>query len=286
MEKRKKMTKDDTFKQDYNDLFSKRRMDSYADEQEYSKNLELIEFLTPKLCLFEVFVRNKILEHPSIKDKTAFILREITRQKQAEPKPPTFLALSLRNFMDDIKKPSPKTKLFLRINKILTLLTSCQDFIEKQELETDKLISSQSMGFWASIIDSNKNIRFLSDRNFLSKASSLLDITTQSQLIKSPEGVIKKKKLSRNDTLSYIQTTDNRLDWVVLFLVKNLRNRAFHWENLLKEDDKGHSRISVSLKIPEFQKKTIISIKKECIKDFMKLCLDACDNRLNKIYGK
>lgn len=271
--KGKKMTKDNVSKQDYDDLFSKRRMDSYADEKEYNKNLELIEFLTPKLCLFEVFVRNKILKHPSINNKTSFIFTEIAKQKQINLKPLAFTEYSLPKLRDDIKKHFEEVQenenLFKRIDSVLDY---CQKLVEEQELEIDKAISSQSMGFWASIINSNEEITFISDRDFLDKADPFLNIT-------SP------KKLSREETILRIKNTENKLDWVVLFLVKNLRNRAFHWENLLKVDDKGHSRISVSLEIPESQKKAIISIKTECIKDFINLCLDACDDRLKKIYG-
>lgn len=262
------------FMQDYEKLFSKRRMDSYTSEQEYNKNLELIKFLTPRLCLFEVFVRNKILEHSSIANKTSFILMEIAKQKQLELKPLVFTDHSLQKLRDDTKEYfdgiQNKEELFQRIDGVLTY---CQDFIENQELETDKIVSSQSLGFWASIISSKKKIQFLSDRDFLSNTSNFLDITPQNGL-------------SIDDTISYIQTTDNKLDWVVLFLIKNLRNRAFHWENLLKVDNRGHSRISVKIKIPNHKRHTIISIKTNSIRDFTDFCLDACDNRLKQICGE
>lgn len=271
-----KSMKEEIDKACFERLFSKVRVDSYTDINQYSANIRLIKDITPKLCLFEVFVRNKILSNPIITDRNLFVLQELKKQKGLDFLHPNPL-VDIQNCIEKIQILRERLKSFVNTHSLSNdendlfetidgMLNNAQKTREFQDSEIDKIISLQSLGFWATIINNHKKLTFLSDRNFLQNTSNFLNFS-------HPD------KINQRDIIQSLES-DNIVDWIVIFLIKNLRNRAFHWENLLKVTSKGYSRISISRNIPNRSKKLIISIKIEYIKNFLDLCLEACDDSL------
>lgn len=84
----------------------------------------------------------------------------------------------------------------------------------------------------------------------------------------------------KNTYLTQAYSDQKIKDQVAFFLLKNLRNRAFHWENLLKTQNKN-SRITASIK--HNNRDVYFEIRPKLIERFLGDMLKAVDMDLVKI---
>lgn len=113
-----------------------------------------------------------------------------------------------------------------------------------------QIISYQSLGFWLKVIDFYKIHNKLFDKAFL-------DTLDFKRYFSGNKNSIGKKKLRNYHKVS-----------IFLNLFRNLRNRAFHFENLYKLNEQGKPRLSVSVK--SGKEKIIISIETSKIELFLR----------------
>ncbi|WP_285818920.1 hypothetical protein [Helicobacter bilis] len=113
-----------------------------------------------------------------------------------------------------------------------------------------QIISHQSLGFWLKVIDFYKIHNKLFDKEFL-------DTLDFKRYFNGNKNSFKTKPLRNYQKVS-----------IFLNLFRNLRNRAFHFENLYKLNEQGKPRLSVSVK--SGKEKIIISIETSKIELFLR----------------
>lgn len=252
-------------------LFSKTRIESYESTQQYLSNLALVERITPIIGGLEVCIRNKI--HLAMSQKIdSYWIFDLIKQKdshidfrllfEALEKSDKKIFYTAR---DQIKKSNNYNRDYKDILKLIKIhFNHSAHKYETPQLKdrvVDILISRQSCGFWGEVLNKNPDIHYLNQPNFLNF-----------ELYNG--GIIK------NTYLTQAYSDQKIKDQVAFFLLKNLRNRAFHWENLLKTQNKN-SRITASIK--HNNRDVYFEIRPKLIERFLGDMLKAVDMDLVKI---
>lgn len=231
------------------ELFSKERMESYKDTEEYLENLRLVQGITPKLQILEVFIRNAIDCRMSQKYGDNWIALKIKTKHKADFSH-LFLLLDRcargeQIFQTEIEKIEKilhqnnhfshfctKRKLVGKILEILKILQeyhnqkSLRDFAYIKRELICILISRESLGFWVEIIrDENLNI-------FSSFHHMKLE---------------KYNGKPRDESVREIFLEDDFISYSTINLLRDIRNRAFHLEKLTSTN--GRKKHIVSTKI-------------------------------------
>ncbi|STP09345.1 CAAX protease [Helicobacter cinaedi] len=198
--------------EDYEFYFSKERMNSYDSVEQHNKNLHLISSISLYIGIFELFFRNKI--DSVIRDKT-------DNEEWLFNLMNSFNLLSF-DAMSEIEKNMYQN--FRKVNR-------------EQAKTHSQIVSRLTFGFWVNL---SKLLIFGWEDHGFAKVNytEILDVSK-----------IDLRKYDINNHILY----DNRLKLIfIVRLIQHIRNRAFHWENLLKikrEDNGRHiSNISASEK--------------------------------------
>lgn len=256
-------------------LFSKTRIESYESIQQYLSNLALVERITPIIGGLEVCIRNKI--HLAMSEKSdSYWIFDLIRQKDSytdfRSLFKAFEESDNKNFYtlrDQIKKSSNYNRDYRDILKSIKICFDnftykslrCEKITQVKNNAVDILISRQSCGFWGEVLSKNSDIHYLNNPHFLDFG-------------------LYNGGVSSNLYLNQAYNNQEIKDRVAFFLLKNLRNRAFHWENLLKTQNKN-SRITASVKYNN--KDVYFEIKPKLITRFLDDMLRAVDIDLVKV---
>lgn len=132
-----------------------------------------------------------------------------------------------------------------------------------QKHSRDKIISTQNIGFWLRVVEHYKIHNQIFDIAFLDS----LDF---------------KKYFEKNKT--NFKTKHNRLMRhhkveVILKLLRLIRNRAFHFENLYKITEKGYPRLNVKI-TNKYKESIYLAIHPSEIKNFLDDLLISFDENL------
>lgn len=117
----------------------------------------------------------------------------------------------------------------------------------------DKLVSIQSLGFWLKVTEHYKLESKLFDKVFLDNLDFRRYYTKNTNHLKNGSGLRRYYKAN-----------------LLIHLLHNLRNRAFHFENLYKLNNNNKPRLSAKLHKP----KIIINLEASKIKVFLKNLID------------
>ncbi|WP_301006350.1 MULTISPECIES: hypothetical protein [Helicobacter] len=141
-------------------------------------------------------------------------------------------------------------------NKIDSLLSQKDShWLEKivlQESNRDKIISSQNLGFWLKVVDFYKIHNKIFNTDFL----DTLDF---------------KKYFEKNkDTFhtNHTRIMRHHKAKAILLLLRLIRNRAFHFENLYKMVDNGYPRLNVKI-TNKYDEAVYIAIHPDKIIEFL-----------------
>lgn len=135
----------------------------------------------------------------------------------------------------------------------------------KGELQTqkrDKFISTQSLGFWVKIVEHYKIHNKIFHNDFLG------DLNFKKYYPKN------KNRFSRG-----MYFRDYHKVSAILQLLRLIRNRAFHFENLYKFTDNGYPRLNVKITNKHYQS-IYIAIEPSKIIDFLNDLIASFDKRL------
>lgn len=155
------------------------------------------------------------------------------------------LEIILRNKIDSIL--SSNNDLWLE-----SLPQEVSDHIEaKQDYSKDKVISSQSLGFWIKVVDYYRIHNQIIDIDFLHK----MDFT---KYFKNNKNRFSRKRNFRNYHKAKI----------ILELLRLIRNRSFHFENLYKIANNGYPRLNIKI-TNKYNENIYIAIHPNKIKDFL-----------------
>lgn len=264
-------------------LFSKERIQSYKSSDEYFENLRLVQSITPKLQILEVFIRNAIDFHMSQKNGENWIVSKIKAKHKAD----FFYLFSLldqcsrgeqisQTMIDRIKKSLNQNSRFSHfcikrklVKNILEILKTIQGYSNqtfsgdfsciKRELVCI-LISRESLGFWVEIIrDESLNI-----------LPNIHHIRLE-----------KYNGKTRDPSIGEIFLETDFVVYSAINLLRDIRNRAFHLEKLTSTN--GNKKHIVSTKIQYAKSKVkpsyidiYVGIRpnklEEFIDDFLKSC--------------
>lgn len=185
-------------------LFSKERLDSYANLQEHLDNLKLISSITAELGLIEIVLRNSVNCIVSTKDKE-WILKSLLDSKLAK----------------------------------------------------HQALSQQNLGFWLRVVEFYKIHNILFTNEFLKS----LDFKRYF-------------KENKNRFDNRVKLQNYQKVSLLLLLLKNLRNKAFHFENLYKLNNHKKPRLSATIQGKSNQK-IVINLATQNIKIFLEDMLRA-----------
>lgn len=171
----------------YIELFSQARIDSYSSIDEHEANFEMLGRIAPKLARIEIIIRNRID-------------RKMCEQNQCW----------MLDLPDSIKLDDDDGKI----------------------KDHDILVSRQTFGFWIKVVECYKihscafNKIFLKNLSFKKYYKKNID------------------RVGKNISTNY-QKAD-----VLLLILRAIRNRAFHFENLLKRDMNNKPRLGAKATFP------------------------------------
>lgn len=254
-------------------LFSKTRIESYESIQQYLSNLALVERITPIIGELEVCIRNKI--HLAMSEESDFEwIFDFIKNKN-----PSVDFRSLFDYFEQsdekgfyekrdlIKKDRFYSILVGSVNKFFKKSEnfSAEEFWTFKKSFVDILISRHSCGFWGEVLMANPNIHFLDNPHYLN--------------FELYNGRVLNKK---DYTLIQAYNDETLRDRISFFLLKNLRNRAFHWENLLKIQNKN-SRITAQIEYGSEKRKINFEIKPKMIERFLWDMIKATELDLKKV---
>lgn len=117
----------------------------------------------------------------------------------------------------------------------------------------DKLVSIQSLGFWVKVAEHYKLESKLFDKNFLDRLDFRRYYARNANHLKNGSGLRRYYKAN-----------------LLIHLLHNLRNRAFHFENLYKLNNDNKPRLSAKLHKP----KIIINLEASKIQAFLNDLID------------
>ncbi|MGX2981640.1 hypothetical protein [Helicobacter sp. 23-1045] len=165
------------------------------------------------------------------------------------------LEIILRNKIDNIiQRQNPQW---------LELLPNDLELKNPKELDSarDKVVSSQSLGFWVRVVEHYKIHNRVFDALFLD------NLNLKKYYIKN------KNRFKPNVCLKKYHKVS-----VILQLFRLIRNRAFHFENLYKMNKKG-PRLSVKI-YNKYNESLIVSIQPNKIMDFLNDLIASFDKDL------
>ncbi|EAL3561796.1 hypothetical protein IZS61_001802 [Campylobacter coli] len=185
----------------FNDLFSQMRLSSYNDDiVKYYDNLKLVGKITPKIATLEIILRNKLDNKLSEQDNDWIKNSNDENIKKAKD--------------ENIKKAKDEN------------IKKAKDEIEYREknktLSHHQYLSRMSLGTIIYLIKKNKLQNSIMDL----KNINFRNYNRHNRNFFFENGI----KLRFRNT--------HKVD-IVLSLLQNLRNRSYHWENILKTTEKN-----------------------------------------------
>ncbi|ELE3454778.1 hypothetical protein RDH34_001813 [Campylobacter coli] len=185
----------------FNDLFSQMRLSSYNDDiVKYYDNLKLVGKITPKIATLEIILRNKLDNKLSEQDNDWIKNSNDENIKKAKD--------------ENIKKAKDEN------------IKKAKDEIEYREknktLSHHQYLSRMSLGAIIHLIKENKLQNSIMDL----KNINFRNYNQYNRNFFFENGI----KLRFRNT--------HKVD-IVLSLLQNLRNRSYHWENILKTTEKN-----------------------------------------------
>ncbi|EAI3425543.1 hypothetical protein ACFH6U_001973 [Campylobacter coli] len=185
----------------FNDLFSQMRLSSYNDDiVKYYDNLKLVGKITPKIATLEIILRNKLDNKLSEQDNDWIKNSNDENIKKAKD--------------ENIKKAKDEN------------IKKAKDEIEYREknktLSHHQYLSRMSLGAIIHLIKENKLQNSIMDL----KNINFRNYNRHNRNFFFENGI----KLRFRNT--------HKVD-IVLSLLQNLRNRSYHWENILKTTEKN-----------------------------------------------
>lgn len=151
----------------------------------------------------------------------------------------------LRNKIDSIMSGGMPDLLWLE-----RLPSELQSHIDKS-LSKHKIISTQSLGFWLKVIDAHKIHSKLFSYDFLENLNFKKYYERNANRFKNKANLQNYHKAS-----------------LLLHLLRNLRNRAFHFENLYKLNEDNKPRLMASIK-SEKNSLAVINLQTDKIEVFL-----------------
>lgn len=266
--------------------FSKDRVESYVDEFEYINNLRLIKKITPLIQCLEVYIRNRINEkmtliegenwlfsynsNNSLLTDMNSIMVEIDKIMGNQTTDTLTLEQELIQYKIKNKPSKDSEKIFRLLDDIVR---RCKKELIKSKPKLEKIktrkqallsniISKQSFGFWANVVQNNqlKILKYPHYIDFFKYGKSIRE-SRQTEII--------------------IREYNNKeiRDKTTLNLLVNLRNRAYHCENLFGGIEGKICRVTTAHKIEKEKglDKVIFGLKGEKIEDFIYDCIKAYD---------
>lgn len=226
--------------EDYEFYFSKERIQSYNSIEEHNQNLHLISKISIHIGVFELFLRNRM----------DALLKNKTNDKE--------WILTLMQVLDN--KESAKTANNTEKNMYYDFLK-----IKKREYKTHaQIVSGLPFGFWVNLVKLLFPVR-----------QQYLPPTNSTEILNV--GKIDFRKYSVVNRPLY----DNNLKLIfVVRLIQHIRNRAFHWENLLKITISNRGKFLSNIMAQENSNKMWILPKN--IEMFLNDVLDCVDTRIRK----
>lgn len=202
--------------------------------------------------LIELFSKNRLEGYKSKKEheQNLSLISRISHKLG-------ILEIIIRNRIDKIMNSKDKEWLFHLPNEIV--------LDDNKKLEHNTLISKQSFGFWIKVAQSYKIHSCAFSEYFLK------NLNFKKYYVKN------RNRVGRNP-ISIHQKAD-----LLLVLLKVIRNRAFHFENLLKINADGKPRLSAKLNFNNAF--VIVSIEPKNIEIFLDDILKSFDKKLLK-YAK
>lgn len=272
--------------------FSKDRVESCIDEYEYIENLKLIKKITPLIQCLEVYLRNKINEEMTLAkgenwifsynnntdlidmNNTIIEIDKIINKQSMDIQ-------ALEQVFMQYKTKNRSSKDFDKIFKLLDdIVRRCKKELSKSNPKLEKIkrrkqelisniISKQSFGFWANVVQNNQ-LKLL-------KYPQYIDFLNYGKPIRKS-----------NQTEIIVREYRNKeiKDKITLNLLVNLRNRAYHCENLFEGIERKICRVTTAHKIDEEQglKNIFFGLKGDKIEGFIHDCIKAYDvNVIGKI---
>ena len=120
-------------------------------------------------------------------------------------------------------------------------------------LSRDKIISIQSLGFWVKVAEKYKIESKLFDKAFLDSLDFKRYYSKNVNRLKDGSSLRRYQKAN-----------------LLLYLLRNLRNRAFHFENLYKLNNDNHPRLSAK----PYKSKFVINLETAKIQTFLNDLID------------
>ena len=131
-----------------------------------------------------------------------------------------------------------------------------------QKHSRDKIISTQNIGFWLRVVEHYKIHNQIFDIAFLDNLDFKKYFTKN------------KNRFSRESNLRAYQKAR-----AILELLRLIRNRAFHFENLYKITEKGYPRLNVKI-TNKYKESIYLAIHPSEIKNFLDDLLISFDENL------
>ena len=199
--------------------------------------------------LIELFSKTRILAYASASEHEAN-LRLISQISHKLG----ILEIIIRNRIDKIMSARDESWLFALPSEIVL------DDDGGKIKEHNALVSRQTFGFWVRVAECYKIHSCAFDKEFL-------------------ESLDFKKYYSRNQgRLNKSPLANYQKAYALLLLIRSIRNRAFHFENLLKSLDDGRPRLSIRA---TFKKSSgVFSIMPNMIMTFLDDILKSFDENL------
>ena len=164
------------------------------------------------------------------------------------------LEIILRNKIDNIMQ---------RQNPLwLKSLPSDFELKNPSESNRNKIISSQSLGFWVSVVEHYKIHNQIFAMDFLN------DLDLKKYCAKN------KNRFNRHSLLQNYHKVK-----AILQLFRLIRNRAFHFENLHKITNKGYPRLNIKIQ-NKYKSNLYIAIEPSKIVDFLNDLIASFDKNL------
>ncbi|GAA8094650.1 hypothetical protein HpBT096_00310 [Helicobacter pylori] len=182
------------FKNDITLILSRERLDTYDSLEQYKENLKLISFITPKISSLEIYLRNAL----------DYCLTQIKGSDWV------FSEDSLTNLMNEQKEKKKEITHSLILSKMSLGAVIKLIFCYKLE----RVILDLKRINFKSYYPNNKNALFINNKKnplFINNKKNPLFINNKKNPLSSASKV-----------------------HIALNLLWTIRNRAYHWENLLK----------------------------------------------------
>ncbi|MCE3047808.1 hypothetical protein [Helicobacter kayseriensis] len=257
--------------------FSKERLESYKNIDEYFDNLKLVRKITPMLQILEVFIRNQVDIKMCEKLGNDWIEKEISEKYKVDL---SFIFEALDEKSQDTQKilevkkriKKIRTKEFKKLFENIKIHSSII-YILKKKLKNKNFdfrrelrclfISKMSFGFWQPIIERKRIVIFDTTDMDLEKYNG---------------------KIRKESSQKMALRDDFFKNNAIINLLISLRNRAFHGENLLEgKNDRMYAACSKTIHYYSDKKNNkhtmsvVLGIKTNLVEDFLVECIKRGD---------